>query len=64
MTDEEILRFMADAAERKKAAAATNPNAVWKPGPVRTPEPTAVTPVPTAPPPAATRKAWFLPPRR
>jgi hypothetical protein len=64
MTDEEILRFMADAAERKKAAATTNPNAVRKPGPVRTPGPTAVTPVPTALPPGATRKAWFLPPRR
>jgi hypothetical protein len=64
MTDNEILNFMADAGERKKLAAATNPNAVWKPGPVRTPEPTAVTPVPAAPPPGATGKAWFLPPRR
>jgi hypothetical protein len=64
MTDNEILNFMADAAERKRAAAATNPNSGWKPGPVRAPEPTAVTPVPTKPPAGATRKAWFLPPRR
>jgi hypothetical protein len=63
-TDEEILRFMADAAERKKAAAATNPPGVWKPGPVRRPEPTAVTPLPAGPPAGAFGKAWFLPPRR
>jgi hypothetical protein len=64
MTDNEILNFIADAAERKKLAAATNPNSSWKPGPVRQPEPTAVTPPPASPPPGATGKAWFLPPRR
>jgi hypothetical protein len=64
MTDDEIRNHIADAIERKKLAAATNPSAIWKPGPVRTPEPTAVSPVPTCPPPGATGKAWFLPPRR